>query len=232
MEKGVILELSKVLDSLTKSNLNFNAKRDVLDFKSNKVEILKKSLDKHYENLLKVEREFKKVRYEDVLNTFNFIKLAYQKKDFNEMKTHLVNLQLLLPANDETHFVVDLKLPADIRPELTADIQEMRMCYDASCYRSAVVLCGRILEIALHRKYYEATGNDILETNPSIGLGKLIAKLREHNVKFPPGITEQIHLINKVRISSVHKKKQVFVPSKPQANAIILYSLDVLRQLF
>ena len=93
-------------------------------------------------------------------------------------------------------------------------------------------MCGRVLETALHRKYYEKTNKDILETNPSIGLGKLIAKLKDENFSFPPGITEQIHLINKVRVESVHKKQEVFLPSKGQANAIVLYTLDVLRKLF
>ena len=94
------------------------------------------------------------------------------------------------------------------------------------------MLCGRLLEIALHRKYYEITGQDILEKNPGIGLGKIIAKLAEKDIKFEPGLTQQIHLINQLRVSSVHKQKDAFYPTKQQTHAMILYTLDVLEKLF
>jgi len=123
------------------------------------------------------------------------------------------------------------RFPASIEPELMADIRELKRCFSASCYRSAVILCGRVLETTLHRKYYEATGNDILETNPGIGLGTIIAKL-EGKLSFDPGIKDQIHLINKVRISSVHKQSEPFYPTKEQAHAIILYTMDVVSRLF
>ncbi|MBW3004117.1 hypothetical protein KY337_06155 [Candidatus Woesearchaeota archaeon] len=232
MKKEVVFDIAKVLDSISKLDFDINSKRDVLDFKSNKAELLRKQFENYYHELLKLEKEFRNVRYNDIVDTFENVKRAYEKQDFAALKTHILNLQLLLPQEEEKRFDINVRLPADIKPELSADIQEVRKCYDAGCYRGAVVLCGRVLEAALHRKYYEATGQDILETNPAIGLGKLIAKLRDHSVKFPPGITEQIHLINKVRISSVHKKQQVFMPSQQQANAIILYTLDVLGKLF
>jgi hypothetical protein len=123
-------------------------------------------------------------------------------------------------------------IPPDIKADVMADISELEKCYATECYRSAAILCGRILETALHRKYYETTGLDVLEKNPGIGLGTLIAKLREKNVQFDPGITEQIHLINQVRIFSVHTKKEAFYPSKPQTQAMILYTLDIVEKLF
>jgi hypothetical protein len=124
------------------------------------------------------------------------------------------------------------QLPDDIRDEMIADIQELLKCFDAGCYRSATVICGRILEIALHRKYYEVTGKDILETQPGIGLGNLVAKLKEKEVQFAPAVTQQIHLINQVRISSVHKKQQPFNPTKSQAHAMILYTTDLVEKMF
>ncbi len=123
-------------------------------------------------------------------------------------------------------------LPREIRPAVLLDVEELEKCLNAGCYRSATILCGRILEVALHRKYFEVTGNDILETQPGIGLGKLIAKLKEKDVEFEPGITEQIHLINQVRISSVHRKQSLFTPSREQAQAMVLYTMDVLKKLF
>ena len=132
-----------------------------------------------------------------------------------------------------TDISVDIpNLPEQIRSDMMADLQEIKNCFDAQCYRSATVLCGRVLETALHRKYYEKTSKDLLETSPGIGLGTLIGKLAESNVRFDPGITQQIHLINQVRVYTVHKKKEAFHPSKQQCHAMILYTIDVLGKLF
>ena len=124
------------------------------------------------------------------------------------------------------------KLPNEIREDVTADLQEIQRCINAACYRSSVVLCGRVMETALHRKYYEATGNDLLEKAPGTGLGTLIAKLSEHGVKLDPGLPNQIHLINQIRVFSVHTKKESFSPSKTQTEAIFLYTIDILEKLF
>ncbi len=123
-------------------------------------------------------------------------------------------------------------LPQEIQSELVADVEELNKCFNSGCYRSAVILCGRILETALHRKYYDVTGNDLLETSPGLGLGNLIAKMAEKGIKMDPGLTNQIHLINQIRIHSVHKKQDSFQPSKIQSNAIMLYTLDVVEKLF
>jgi len=124
------------------------------------------------------------------------------------------------------------RLPGEIRDDVTADLQEIQKCVNNECYRSAVILCGRVMETALHRKYYDATGNDLLEKAPGTGLGTLIAKLSEHGVKLDPGLPNQIHLINQIRVFSVHTKKESFSPSKTQAEAIVLYTLDILDKLF
>ena len=123
-------------------------------------------------------------------------------------------------------------IPLDIKADVEADLDELDKCFKAGCLRSAVILCGRLLETALHRKYYESTGVDLLEKSPGIGLGKIIAKLSEKNVKLDPGLTQQIHLINNIRVFSVHKKQESFYPSKAQTQAIMLYTVDALRKIF
>lgn len=158
-------------------------------------------------------------------------------KKSKDVRTMLLILSRMDELLRETKNKEDLKfnvsrIPEDVKEEVLVDLDELRRCYDAKCYRSCIIICGRLLEVGLHRKYYETTGVDILEKHPDIGLGNLIAKLAEKNVRLDPGLTQQIHLINNVRISSVHKKKQVFLPSKAQANAIILFSLDTLEKLF
>ena len=138
-----------------------------------------------------------------------------------------------LPAETKDELTISMpRLPAELKTEIETDLIEIKKCYSAGCHRSAIVLCGRILEAALHRKYYETTGQDILEKNPGIGLGSLIAKLNEKGVEFDPGLAQQIHLVNQVRIFSVHKKQRTFMPTKAQTNAIILFTTDTLEKLF
>lgn len=131
----------------------------------------------------------------------------------------------------QTHFDSD-KTPEEIKSELCADADELEKCMNAGCFRSAVILCGRILETALHRKYFEMTNNDLLEKAPGIGLGNVIAKMSENGASLDPGLSNQIHLINQVRVWSVHKKHEPFYPSRSQAQAIALYTLDVVQKLW
>jgi hypothetical protein len=124
------------------------------------------------------------------------------------------------------------ELPEEISENVAADIAEMEKCFSSGCFRSSIILCGRVIETALHRKYFEVTGNDALEKEPGIGLGKLIARMNEKSVKLDPGLPQQIHFVNQVRIFSVHTKQEAFSPSKNQAQATILYTMDVLGKLF
>ena len=123
-------------------------------------------------------------------------------------------------------------VPREIFAETKASFDELVKCYEHRCYRSALILCGRILEIALHKKYFTLTGKDLLEKSPDIGLGNLVLKFKEKGVDLDPGLSNQIHLINHLRVASVHKKKRPFNPTKSQAKASILYSLDILKKLF
>lgn len=140
--------------------------------------------------------------------------------------------QLNLPEKAENVFPSPSFIPAEIEAEIKADINELNKCFNSGCLRSAVILCGRLLETALHRKYFETTGNDLLEKSPGIGLGNLIGKLADKGVLTDPALGNQIHLINGVRVFSVHKKREAFRPTESQARAIALYTFDVLERLF
>ncbi len=161
-----------------------------------------------------------------------------ENKDLNKLdktvkKLLLITKQLNFPKQDlEKTFGIPKNIPADISSDIKADINELNKCFNNECYRSSIILCGRLLETALHRKYYELTNNDLLEKSPGIGLGNIIAKLKEKNMQLDPAITNQIHLINQIRIFSVHKKKEAFYPTMQQTHATILYTLDILEKLF
>lgn len=148
------------------------------------------------------------------------------KKTVNKIKD--IERKISYPA--EERFRIK-NIPNDISDDVGADIKELEKCFGSGCYRASVILCGRLLETFLHRKYFEATGLDLLEKSPGIGLGSLIAKLKEKEVDIDPAIMQQIHLVNQVRIFSVHKKAKAFVPTQDQAHAVILYTLDVIRRI-
>ena len=159
------------------------------------------------------------------LNTTDISALINQSRKLSELVS-------LLEHPEGVSITISGSIPREIREEIAADVVEMEKCFNSGSYRSVVILCGRIIEVLLHRKYYDATGHDILEKNPGIGLGKLIAKLIEKEVSFEPGLTQQIHLINQVRVFSVHKKQEPFYPSKTQAHAMMLYTMDVMEKMF
>lgn len=220
------------------------------------VKQLKQSLDR-VDDILSKKNSSKFVRSEEQLKlplkTIDEMiwKVAYDIED-KELRLELITLFDRMKKNDDENklkFVREIlnivrevkekevkftlpKVPEDLKNDVLADLKELEKCYDTGCYRSCIILCGRLLEVGLHRKYFEATGNDLLEKSPGIGLGNLIAKLNEKNILVDPGVMQQVHLVNNVRIFSVHKKKESFVTSKNQTSAIILFTLDTLEKLF
>jgi len=207
--------------------LQSNMKRAVLDLKKNAWDLAElRGSDPSNEVLLL-----------DILNSINTLgqddsPIVLEKKlsSISLLSSRLADSKSSAPSSQFSFDVPEL--PEEITSDIMADMNEIRKSFDAECHRSCVILCGRILEAALNRKYFEVSGNDLLETSPGLGLGKIIAKLAEKGVKFDPGLTQQIHMVNQVRIYSVHQKKDAFYPSKGQTQAMILYTMDVLRKLF
>lgn len=227
------IDLSKKLDS-EKAIYDYNEKQKIY-YNNNLIAKLKlvKSDSLELPQLIKID-----VRNQPAVN--KMLELVAEL-DSNELISlsrivrKMVDLskQLNFPKKElEKIFSMRGMLPEDIKSEIDTDLTELNKCFNNECYRSSVILCGRMLETALHRKYFEVTGQDLLEKAPGIGLGNIIAKLKDKEVKLDPALTNQIHLINQVRVFSVHKKKEAFKPGKEQTHAIILYTLDILEKLF
>tara|TARA_Y100000031_G_C8133069_1_gene343878 strand:- start:50 stop:805 length:756 start_codon:yes stop_codon:yes gene_type:complete len=218
-----------------------NTAKRFYDFKTNKASYHKGTIDATFNN---IKKSIWQLAANPGVNESALVDLLGQVKELERRKQDysgslglvqnmLTNAQRLKHVR-LVHSGINIRppvVPEVIRDELYADIKEVENCFNAGCYRSAVVLCARILETALHRKYYEVTGKDILETNPGIGLGTLVAKLTDKGLKFDPGVSQQIHLINQVRVYSVHKKQTVFLPTPQQAHATLLFTLDVVGKL-
>lgn len=175
----------------------------------------------------------KRKKLSNALTLIQDYEKAIKNEDLRKASLILEDLSdIQIEKTKGVKFLNKINFPAEIKDFMDADIDEVEKTLNAGCYRSSIIICGRLLETALHRKFFEKTGQDILEKHPEIGLGKIIAKLEELNVELPPGLTQQIHLINQARIHSVHKKKEAFLPSKEQAYAVILFTVDVLKKLF
>ena len=223
------LELSKKTD-FDSSILDYNKRRQL--YYQNVIENNTKSIkDFKFDEVGAEDIDFFKLK-----NLVRSIESSYETKDFEKLHKAVsecldIAKQTKLSSVEKQEIKLNF-IPLEIKNEIEADINEIEKCFDNKCYRSAIILCGRVLEVGLHRKYFEKTGVDSLEKSPGIGLGKLIAKLREKEVNFDPGITQQIHLVNQVRISSVHKQKEAFNPTKEQTQAMILYTIDTLNKLF
>jgi lysyl-tRNA synthetase class I len=174
---------------------------------------------------------------DDIKAGLEELKKYYKEKDLEktkELAKSLIELEskLKYPKKEPSLTFKINNIPSEIESDMKADLDELEKCFHAESFRASVILCGRLLETSLHRKYFEKTNNDLLEKSPGIGLGNLVAKMKQENISLDPAVSQQIHLINQVRIYSVHKKKQAFYPSKEQTHAIILYTIDVIRKLF
>jgi len=223
--KSIINDLKGALKSF-----NFATNKDFKNYKETRknysFSLIKSSIQK-LKSISSDNKKFSPLAYE--------LDNSFKNKDKHLMIDILEKIDTLNKENPVQLQAVSFKipkLPSELRNGIAFDIKELERCFNADCFRSSIILCGRILETALHRKYYEITHIDLLEKAPGIGLGKLIAKLKDRNIEIEPGLTQQIHLINHVRIFSVHKKTSDFNPSKSQTHAIILYTLDVLNKLF
>ncbi|MFH1641501.1 MAG: DUF4145 domain-containing protein [Nanoarchaeota archaeon] len=242
-----LLNLQNAVNLAIKNNIDLNKKLDHEKAIYNYDEKQKVYYLNNLLNQLKFVRaeslELMKLVKFDIRNEVNVSKILelmpdLENKDLAAVLKSVQKLielvkQLNIPKIEpEKTFSISAVLPQEILPDVQADIKELNKCFNNDCFRSAVILCGRLLETALHRKYYEVTGNDLLEKSPGIGLGNIIAKLKEKELVIDPALTNQIHLINQVRIFSVHKKKEAFYPSKQQTQATILYTLDILEKIF
>lgn len=244
--KNIMKELEEALLNIAYNNADMKQKPTItLDLKARKIDTYKTIALGNMNVIKKKAWELTSLAQiesnkEKILILFNQVRDLERLYDISDIKGMIIQIQKinevlnsLKDVQNQEQISFDIpNLHSDIKDQIIADLKELNKCYNSGCYRSAVIICGRILETALHRKYYEITGNDALEKSPGIGLGTLVAKLMEKNIKFDPGLTQQIHLINQVRISSVHTKQEPFYPTQMQAHAIILYTLDSVRKMF
>jgi len=224
----IISLLKEEIEKIEEKKLTLNGKTHNTNFKSTEAKYI---VDGYKQNLSRLQNLINNPsvpsRVNELLRLLSVSDIQNNKKVVDE----LIKFEDVEIAPQKTTIKIG-KIPEEIRNEVKADLDEVEKCFNHACYRSCVILCGRIIEVCLHAKYFKEIGFDILEKNPGIGLGKLIAKMAEKGIKLDPGLSQQIHLVNNVRIFSVHKKQRTFVPGKQQTEAIMLYTFDVIEKLF
>lgn len=244
--KGVLLELKDMINNVLSRKIDFSSRivGDEFNFKRREREYYSKEIEKAIKKL-------------DAVLSESFVVAPNDKRALAESSAMIKELKKMINSRNFLGAIVEIEkiysvvpsikiadddlpkgefylpyVPRDIFSETKASFDELIKCYEHNCYRSALILCGRILEISLHKKYFESTKIDLLRKCPDIGLGNLVLKFKDKGMNLDPGLSNQIHLINHLRIASVHKKKIPFNPTKSQTKASILYTLDTLKKLF
>jgi hypothetical protein len=236
-------KLREAISTLQKHSIDLNKELDrskqVYDFKAKQEMVYRdaftSSLQRLKDESIHLNAHITIPSNQPIINEMLQLMPDIETKDLESLQKTITKLDQLynrLDVPTKTNFSTPQSLPTVIEAEIKADLNEMEKCFANKCFRSAVILCGRLIETTLHWKYYDATAFDLLEKNPNMGLGSLIAKLREKDIELDPALQQQIHLINQVRIFSVHKKQEAFHPTEDQTHAIILYTVDILNKLF
>ena len=110
----------------------------------------------------------------------------------------------------------------NVKYDISLSYNEAIKAYLNRLYISSIVLCGKVIEIAIHFLYEKNNNEELLDKYPGIGLGKALGKLRKQGFKFPEEIDSTVNLINKYRNAYIHKKTASVMPNDTQAEAIIL----------
>ncbi len=226
----IVADLKKAIESARKESISLAPEKagGFKDFTAQRREQLRRAI---YTGLSTLTKESAGVLQGKASKIVQEMQITQDLAQLDKLADEL--LELVADDVQQGSFAVRKpRVPFEIHDDIQADIEEIKKCMENNCYRSAVILCGRVLETALHRKYYDATSNDLLEKSPGLGLGNLVAKLSEQGIKLDPALGNQIHLINQVRIHSVHQKNDAFKPNQSQAQAIVLYTMDVIEKLF
>lgn len=114
------------------------------------------------------------------------------------------------------------------RVDFLQTLKEIAVCFDNGCFIACIGLCGKILEVCLKEILIR---NDI-PFDPNVMVGTLLKTIRE---KVPseyvdPSLSSVTSIINTSRITSVHAKERIPIPSRDQAIMVIFATREVVRR--
>lgn len=114
------------------------------------------------------------------------------------------------------------------RDEFLKTLDEIRICFDEGCFIAAIGLCGKILEVCLK----EILLRNGQQFDFNAGVGSLIKMIRERvpNEYLDPTLMNVANIINTSRITAVHAKERIPIPSRDQAIMVIFATRDVVTR--
>jgi hypothetical protein len=114
------------------------------------------------------------------------------------------------------------------REDFLATLNEIRVCFDEGCFIAAIGLCGKIIEVCLK----EVLLRHNIQCDPNAMVGTLIKTIREQVPAeyMDPTLANVVNIINTSRITAVHAKERIPVPSRDQAIMVIFATRDVVRR--
>ena len=98
------------------------------------------------------------------------------------------------------------------REDFLKTLDEIRICFDEGCFIAAIGLCGKILEVCLK----EVLLRHNVQCDPHAMVGTLIKSIRERvpGEYMDPTLINVVNIINASRITAVHAKERIPVPSR------------------
>lgn len=114
------------------------------------------------------------------------------------------------------------------REDFLKTLDEIRICFDDGCFIATIALCGKILEVCLK----EVLLRHHVQFDPNAMVGSLIKSIRERvpGEYLDSALLNIVNIINTSRITAVHAKERVPVPSRDQAIMVIFATRDVVRR--
>src|SRR3989344_1180525 len=154
-------DFQSVIKTIKSKKISFNKKtsENLYAFKEKEHDYYINIYNQNYEALIKNSSELNSLIDIDKSNQQHILKINALLSDINESNKkndikkieEALNgiieayIQLKLPE-EELHFSIDIKnIPLQIRADFRADMEELDKCFISGCYRSAIMLCGRLL---------------------------------------------------------------------------------------
>ncbi len=114
------------------------------------------------------------------------------------------------------------------RDDFLKTLDEIRICFDEECFIATIGLCGKILEVCLK----EILIRNNVQFDPNSMVGGLIKTIKNNIPEeyTDPSLKNIVNIINTSRITAVHSKERIPIPSRDQAIMVIFATRDVVMR--
>jgi hypothetical protein len=114
------------------------------------------------------------------------------------------------------------------KEEFLHTLEEIATCFDNGCYIAAIGLCGKILEVCL--KEILMRHNIGFDPNSMIGALVKIVKEKIPSEYTDPALVNIANIINQSRITAVHARERIPIPSRDQTIMVLFAMRDIVRK--